>query len=264
MCKKRFLIPRVPVLFFLILFCVSVPFAAHTAEQKIENSLPQEKLARYNDSFDTFRDDLWEKSAWAFEEKAKENFKYADVTIEEGQIKIQTKVGSFSKGALGARYSLKGDFDIQIDCHVDFLKEITDMDQQVGFSVVRRGKDKKDIQFITLLVRKNADTGDRVIDVVIFERGRFKLAGRHYTENFHGALRMVRAGKKLSARYKKEGQPEWKTICTLSFTDREVFFGFLVQNFKQMSTTIKALAPFTARFDNFRINGAQGIIEEEI
>ena len=261
---ERFLLYMLIILLFGISGGLLLPCTSWSGDFTVENSLPQEKLSHYNDSFDTLREELWDRTAWSSKEAQKENFKLADITIQEGQLKIQTKTGAFSKASLATRYSLGGDFDIQIDCHVDFLEGISDMAQHAGLGVVKRGKTGKDIQMFTLFVRKTTDTGDRVIDAIIFNRGRFKRKQRHYTENFHGTLRMVRIGKEISALYKKEGQNKWKTMCTTSFSDKIVFFGFTVQNFRQVSTAIKAPAPFSARFDNFKINGAQEIIEQDI
>ena len=102
------------------------------------------------------------------------------------------------------------------------------------------------------------------IDTISFNGREYKLEKKHNADKFHGTLRIVRIGKKVTTLYKREGQDKWTEMCRISFTGEEVFLGFLVQNFKQIDSSIKATVPFEARFDNFRINGAQEIIESDI
>ena len=108
---------------------------------KIENSLPQDKLAYYNDSFDRLREDVWDKAGYMHSEPVRANFRQANMVIEDGKLRIDTQTGSFSKGGLASRYVIKGDFDIQIDCHIDFLNGFQDMDQVVAFAVLDRALD---------------------------------------------------------------------------------------------------------------------------
>ena len=69
-----------------------------TATLKIEKSLPQNKLAYYNDSFDELRNDLWDQAGLVYQKQQLQNYKSPDMRIENGQLLIQTQVGSFSKG----------------------------------------------------------------------------------------------------------------------------------------------------------------------
>lgn len=251
---------------FLALFCFFiVPFAVCSAEPKIEESLPQAELTRYNQSFDRPAEDLWEISSFVPQEAQQAKFKLADITVENGRLRIVTKTGAFSKGSYNSKFWLKGDFDIQVDCHLDFLKDISDMAQRAAFSVAARGKDYRDIKIIAIQIMKSPRTGDSTIDTITLIQGKMKGRKRHYTENFHGTLRMVRKGKDITTMYKKEGQADWKIMCTVDFTEKDVHFGFVGQNFwAKKQKNIKAVAPFTVEYDNFRINGAQEIIEEEI
>lgn len=253
-----------------LLVCIPGVFAdfspAWSADITIKNSLPPEELAQYNDSFDKLREDLWDKGGWARSETIKSNFKYADMAVREGQLRIQTKTGAFSKGALASKYSLKGDFDIQIDCHVELMQDIDEMDQQAGFAVVKKGATEKDMRMVMIFVRRLVTMRGTFsgMDTLSFNGRDFKLEKRHNADKFHGALRIVRVGDKATTLYKREGQDQWTEMCRISFTKEDVFLGFLVQNFKQSDTSIKATVPFAASFDNFRINAAQGIIEEDI
>ncbi|MBW1944962.1 MAG: hypothetical protein JRJ51_19320 [Deltaproteobacteria bacterium] len=256
-----FLIPLL-----VIFFCATAKPIAWSGDFKVENSLPPDELADYNDSFDSFREDLWDKAAWVPLEKQKANLKTAEISIEDGQLKMQTKTGAFSKIFVGSKFLLKGDFDIQVDCQVDFLEDISEMDQITGFFILKKGKDFKDIKIFQIRAVKTSARWeqDGIIQTATLKGGKWRSRARHNTENFHGTFRVTRKGKKCTTFYKKEGRVEWKEMVTESFTDEEVMAGFFATNFRSQATRIKAIRPFTARFDNFRINAVQGIIEEDI
>ncbi len=264
--KEKLLTCVLIILLSVVTGSLLAPDISFSKDLKIENSLPPEELAQYNDSFDKLREDLWDKGGWARSETIKSNFKYADMTVHEGQLRIQTKTGAFSKGALASKYSLKGDFDIQIDCHVELMQDIDEMDQQAGFAVVKKGATEKDMRMVMIFVRRLVTMRGTFsgMDTISFNGRDFKLEKRHNADKFHGALRIVRVGDKATTLYKREGQDQWTEMCRISFTKEDVFLGFLVQNFKQSDTSIKATVPFAASFDNFKINGAQEIIEEDI
>ena len=61
----------------MLLACV-----ADKAHLQTENSLPPNELAYYNDSFDTMREDLWNKAGYINLEEQMQNFKLADMRIE--------------------------------------------------------------------------------------------------------------------------------------------------------------------------------------
>lgn len=232
---------------------------------KIEKSLPQSKLAYYNDSFDKLREDLWEKGGLVLDEEQLSNFKFADISIENGQLKIVTKTGCFSKGALASKYTLRGDFDIQVDCHVDFLKGTYDMRQMLAFSVSETGKKVKDLDWITIAATKKEESGETSIFSSYQRWRRWNLGSRHHIgNNFHGTFRVIRIGNKISTLYKKEGEIEWRKLFTTSFTKNDVLFAFVVHNLYPGMTSTTARTSFVGRFDNFRINAAQEIVEAEI
>jgi hypothetical protein len=106
------------------------------APLQIENSLPQSELEYYNDSFDKIREDFWDKAGYLSQEEQMQNFKLADMRFENGKLIIRTKTDSFSKGGLAAKYAFRGDFDIQLDCRIDFLKDTFGMDQLLNFLVI--------------------------------------------------------------------------------------------------------------------------------
>jgi len=255
----------------LIIIVLSVAFSlgflgcvTDTAMLKIEKSLPQNKLANYNDSFDKFRTDLWEKAGYIFNEAQKANFKLAKMRVEDGRLWVQTETGCFSVRGLGSKYALRGDFDIQVDCQIDFLKGVYDMDQLLSFLVIEKGKEigRGNTVFLNLVKKGGRDF------ITIFsgvrKNGTFHRGDWHKIENFDGSLRIVRIGDEISTLFKRKGDAEWKKMDTFRSTPNDVMIGFRLANFMTMRDSITARSPITATFDNFRINAAEEIIEEEI
>ena len=123
----------------------------------IEKSLPQDKLAYYNDSFDTMRDDLWDKAGYVFTDTQLANIKTADMSIEDGRLRIDTQTGGFSKGGLISKFAFRGDFDVQADFQIDFDMGIFDMDQFSSLGALEKAKSGKPTRlFIIGLGKKGA------------------------------------------------------------------------------------------------------------
>jgi hypothetical protein len=235
---------------------------AEHVSMKVEKSLPQSKLAYYNDSFDKLREDLWERGGMTWTKKQFSNFKFADIQIENGKLKIQTKTGSFSKGGIGSKFMLRGDFDFQVDCHIDFLKGISEY-QQLNLSVADKGKYSSDIELIGMVVRKTKKSDTSYIIGIFRNWGKFHFEKKRPVGNFHGTMRMIRKGYNIKRLYKKEGDIEWKEISTKSFNKNDVMIGLTVQNFIGNKTSAGSSSA-KGEFDNFRINAAQEIIEGDI
>ena len=113
------------LLILAISFLTSTASASGPDLPKVENSLPPETLARYSDSFDKLREDIWGKVGYLLRTDQREaNFKLADVRIEGGRVRVETGTGCFSSGGLGPRLRFRGDFDIQVDFQVEFLQGV--------------------------------------------------------------------------------------------------------------------------------------------
>ena len=235
-----------------------------TATLKLEKSLPQNKLVYYNDSFDKLRTDLWEKAGYIPNEAQKDNFKLAKMHIEYGKLRVETEAGCFSKGGLGSKYGLRGDFDIQMDCQIDFLEGVYDMDQLLTLLVVERGKELKTMNSVSLCLFKQGGRDFNTIFSGFRKNGKFHRGNWYKIGNFDGTLRIVRIGDRISTLFKRKGDAEGKKMDTFRSTPNDVMIGFSTCNFTPMRTSITAKAPITATFDNFRINAAEEIIEEEI
>jgi len=236
-----------------------------TASLKIEKSLPQSKLAYYNDSFDKLRTDLWEKVGYIFNKEQGANFKLAKMRIQDGKLWVQTETGCFSKGGLGSKYSLRGDFDIQVDCQIDFLEGIYDMDQWLNFCVFEKGEEVKTMDLVSLSLFKRGGRDFNTISSGVQKEGRFHNGDWYRRIGiFDGTLRIVRKGSKITTLYRTKGDKDWKTLETFWSTSNDLQVLFRLQNFTIKRTSITAKTPITATFDNFRINAAEEIIEEEI
>jgi len=235
-----------------------------TATLKIEKSLPQKKLAYYNDSFDKLRTDLWEKAGYIYNETQKANFKLARVGVSDGKLSIETKTGCFSKGGLASKYTLRGDFDIQVDCQIDFLEGLYNMDQLLTFVVIEKSKKLKTMNSVSLCLFKKGSRDFNTIFSGFRKSGRFHRGNWYRVSNFDGTLRIVRIGDRISTLFKRKGDAEWKKMDTFRSTPDDVMIGFSLVNFTPMRNSITARSPITAAFDNFRINTAEEIIEEDI
>jgi hypothetical protein len=248
----------------LTVFGALLSCATDKAPLQIENSLPQSELEYYSDSFDKIREDLWDRAGYLYREEQVKNFKQADLRFENGKLLIRTKTGSFSKGGLSSKYSLRGDFDIQLNFRMDFMKSISRMDQVLAFGVYDKSLKigKMSNATIGLSMGGGSDKGYLFSNCVA--NGRRKKGGSQKTENFNGSFRIVRNGKTISLLYRKTDTPEWTKVNTFRVTDKDMLLGFQVRNFFNKRTTIRANHSISAEFDSLKITAAQQIIEEEI
>ena len=248
----------------LTLFCVLMSCATDQAPLKVTGSLPQSEIAYFNDSFEKMREDLWDRAGYLNKEEQMQNFKQADMRFENGKLIIRTRPGSFSKGGLGSSFRFRGDFDIQMDCRMDFLKSMSGMDQLLNFLLLETNKKigKADMAVILLFLGEGGYQG--WINSRSLINGRWNNATKKALDNFDGSLRFVRTGKKITSLYKKSGATAWNKIKSFHVTDNDMMFGFTLRNYFTRRTSIRALRSISAEFDNFKINAAQEIIEGEI
>jgi hypothetical protein len=244
----------------LILGCVT----PEKASVKIESRLSQKELSYYNDSFDKLRDDLWDRAGYVRYETQLENIKLADMIIDDGKLVIKTKTGEYSKGGLSSRYALRGDFDVQIDCHLDFFHETLNMDQLISFAVLDRASQIEQINLVTIGLIKQGEILNSAIYTGYRKLGKYAKVSAKGIGDFRGSLRIVRVGSEVSTFYKAGGEREWCKMGSILFNANDVMVGFIASNFVIRRQGITASESITAAFDNFRINAAQGIVEEEI
>ncbi len=256
---------RIVICLILIAILGVIPgCATHKTTSPIKNSLPQNELSYYSDTFDALREDLWDKGGYVQLEAQMKNFKLADMRIEKGKLIVQTKTGNFSKGGLGSKYTLSGNFDVQVDCHIDFLKRSIDTDQLLHFLVADRSKEVKDTDIVLIGMAKGRERQQGFIYSGCKVHGAYQKGKFQEIDSFHGMLRIVRIGNEVSTLYKEMGKGKWEKLNTFTFTENNMLIGFRLQNYFSKRTSIKAKDSIIAKFDNFKINAAQEIIEEEI
>ncbi len=251
---------------FLLIFFFGALLSCATDEAPltITNSLPQSQLAYYNDSFDRMREDLWDRAGYVFTATQLANIKIADMTIENGRLRIDTKTGGFSKGGLVSKFALRGDFDVQVDFQIDFVAGELDMDQVSGPAVVEKSEAGKPIRVFTIGLLKKGKNKKGEIFSGYLEMGKYHAGYSHPIDTFNGSLRFVRTGNKMSTFYCKQRQCRWTKMCTLPSGQNDTSIGFALQNFTMDRNSITATHSISAWIDNFTINAAQEIIENEI
>jgi hypothetical protein len=251
---------------FLLIFFFAALLSCATVQAPLQivNSLPQSELVYYNDSFDRMREDLWDRAGYVFTTTQMANIKIADMTIENGRLRIDTKTGGFSKGGLVSTFTLRGDFDVQVDFQIDFVAGEFDMDQLLGFAVVERTLSGSGIRFFTIGLLKKGKNKKGEIFSGGREKGKYHTGYSRAIDNFNGSLRFMRMGKKMSTFYRKQDQDRWSKMCTLPCGLNDASIGFGLQNFTIDRNSITATRSISAWIDNFTIKAAQEIIESEI
>ncbi len=240
--------------------------ATDKAPLQVENSLPQSELEYYNDAFDKMREDLWDRAGYLYREEQVKKFRQADLGFENGKLIIRTQTGSFSKAGLSSKYALRGDFDIQLECRMDFIKGISsmDMDQLVNLGAFDKSltMGKMNTAIIGLSMKGGSDQVHLFSNYIV--NGKRRGGDSQKIGNFNGTFRILRNGKTISTLYQINGAAEWNRLNTFRVTDNDMLIGFQVRNFFGNRTTIQASHSISAEFDSLKINAAEQIIEEEI
>jgi hypothetical protein len=258
--KTRFIIALLSLLFLTDL----ISCASDKALLPVKNSLPQDDLAYYCDTFDKMREDLWDRAGYLYREEQQQNYKQADMSFESGKLIIRTKTGSFSKGGLGSRYTLRGDFDIQLDCRMDFIRGLSGMDQLFVIGVFDTSKKigENNTVSIALSMKDGSDRGFLFSKCII--NGRRQGGSSKNFGNFNGTFRFLRNGQYISTLYKLNRTAEWILLNTFYATDNDMMVGFALLNFFDYRGSIQAKQSISVELGGFKITAAQEIIEEEI
>ncbi|PKN64276.1 MAG: hypothetical protein CVU57_15355 [Deltaproteobacteria bacterium HGW-Deltaproteobacteria-15] len=233
---------------------------------KVEKGLSPSELSRYSDTFDKFREDLWNVAGYIPQEEIiGENFKLADMRVKDGQLRIETRTGCYSAGGVGSNFALKGDFDIQVDCKVEFVKSARDMDQLLSFNLRDMSKELSDteIESININIFKLGQANPQLV-AFYRQKGRIHRPVRREVDDFDGSLRISRKGIRATTMFRKKGESEWKELGRFVQQANEVLVTLRAQNFAPRRKEIGAGSPFIVVFDNFIINSADAIIEQEI
>ena len=250
--------------FFLTLVGALFSCATYTAPLKIPNGLSQDQLAYYSDSFEKMREDLWDRAGYLYRDEQAQNFKQADLRFTDGQLIIRTKTGSFSKGGLSSRFFIRGDFDVQLDCRMDFNFGSLDMDQVFSFVVLDKTLKPGKMSFVSmgLAIAGGGVHGTLFSNSVL--DGRRKKGFMQQVDNFKGSLRIIRDGQNISTLYKNKVAGRWNQMDTFRLTGNDMLIGFQLRNFFVKRTLIAANHSISATVEGFKVNAARAIIEEEI
>lgn len=248
--------------FLFALLGILLSCATDKTPLSIENRLSQSELAYYSDSFDEMREDLWDRAGYLYRDEQVQNFKQAHMNFENGKLIIRTQTGSFSKGGLSSRYSLRGDFDIQLDCRLNFIKGLNGMDQLFSLGLFDIKKGKMNHVIIGLSIRDGVNQGYLFSTAVI--NGKWRKGNSKQIENFDGSFRINRTGNSLSTLYKINSATEWNRLDTFRATDKDMLIGFQLRNFFLKRTAIRATHSISVEIDGLKINAAREIIEDEI
>lgn len=248
-------------IFFLLIFHTNVVFANPGIPIQIQNGIDNNLKSEFSDNFNEFRDDLWVKLAgYTAKKKQLRNLKPIDPLFTNNSVTFKTKIGNFSKGALNSTFLLSGDFDLQLDCDFDFIPGKSGMDQWVRLGVW-------DAKNVLIAIHFNKPENSKGY-VYSYGTG-FKFKGKKssdkvYLESFKGSLRIVRKGKTAYTYMKPSYADEWEKIGKHKYRNKDVKFGFSIQNFNFKREQIKAKYPLKVTFSNFLINAAGDIVEGDI
>ena len=250
----------ISVTFFICFFAALFSCAAG----HIENRLSPDELAYFSDSFDNMRQDLWYRAESLHRDEQVQSYIQADLDFTDGRLIIRTKTGSFSKGGLSSRFYLKGDFDVQLECRMDFKFGNFHMDQVFSFAVLEKTSKPEKISFVSigLALPGGGDSGTLFSHCVL--NGRRKKGFMQQIGNFRGSLRIIRAGQTISTSYKNEGSSGWNPMDTFRLGDDDMMIGFQLRNFFVKRTAIVAADSISIEIDGFKMNAAREIVKEEL
>lgn len=257
--NARFTIGFLPIFFFAALLSC----ATDQTPLQVVKSLPQSELAYYCDSFDSLREDVWERAGFVFSAAQLGNIKIADMAIEDGRLRIDTKTGGFSKGGLVSKFVLRGDYDVQLDFQINFISGNLDMDQSLGIGAVEKTIGGSGIRMTSIGLLKKGQNKAEIFSGYL-ELGKYYTSYSHEIGNFTGSVRIVRIGDQVSTFYRKQSQNRWTKMCTSRSSQNDITIGFSLQNFVIDRNSIIATRSISSWIDNFTINAAQQIIESEI
>lgn len=229
-----------------------------------DGGLSPDKLAYYDDSFQSFRAELWDKAGYLFTAEQMGNFKKAHMHFGDKGLVIETVPGSFSKGGLGSKYALRGDFEVQIECHMDFDPLLQGMDQVLLFTVVDSRKELQHNDSVSIGLFKKGGKREGFLTSGYQKEGKYYRGNSRRVSSFSGSLKIRRTGDKISTFFRREDQGDWTKADTFRMSDGDMIIGFLAQNYMNDRKEVTAGKTITARFVNFTINGAQEIVESEI
>lgn len=248
-------------------------FACVSSEEKIkipsdskpiENTMSNTALLSFQDSFDIPRPDLWDFAQLTYNKNQLENFKRATITYSDGAMSIKTTKNSFSKVGYESKFTLQGDFDIQIKCKAIFKKGLKGIDQRAVFSISERNQNAYLADFAWIQLLKKSKNTKITFDAAHSLNKKFKYDKIITGSDFDGYLRFVRKGTTLVTQIKDLQESQWTKLAKVKFTDNDMKIVFYGSNFTGKLKKISTDKSFQVKFDDFKIVNAQGIEESDI
>jgi heat shock protein HtpX len=225
-------------------------------------SLPQDEIEYISDSYGTFQEAFWEKVQVSLPKVIKESdFQPAEITTFGRKLEIMTKPESFSKAEIASKFRLKGDFDIQMDCYIDFMEGKLGSDHYFFFVNLHDEKKIARRNTVGMSFSKKGETNPGVLRSVWWSQGR--LSGQRKVEiaGFQGSLRFVKGGQKITTLFKRDAEWEWTEMASFSCSSDAFQLVIGLQNFIGKKNIAPAQSSLLAIVDNFKVNIAEYIIE---
>lgn len=232
--------------------------------QKVENLSANASLSSYLDTFDKPKSNQWDMAQLTYSKAQLTNFKRADLRYVNGGLEIETQKGFYSKAGYESRFTLSGDFDIQLDCKTKFSKNLSGMEERIVFSIGERNKDAWDADFAWIQLLNKPKWSKGLMDASCMLGKKFKTGKKIKINAFDGSLRLMRKSKKISMFYRSKNQSKWVKMTTMKYSSADMKIIFYVSNFTAKRKSVTSDKQFKATFDTFQINTAQNIIESDI
>lgn len=225
-------------------------------------SIPQDQLKDISDSYSTFQEAFWEKVQLSLPTVVKESdFQPGEINTFGRKLEIMTKPESFSKAEIASKFRLKGDFDIQMDCDIDFMEERLGGDHYFFFVNLHDEKRITRRNTVGMSFSKKGEMNSGVLRSVWWSHGRLSDQRKVEITGFQGSIRFVREGQKIFTLFKRNTELEWTEMASFSCSSDVLRLVIGLQNFIGRKNIAPAQSSLLAIVDNFKVNTAEYIIE---
>jgi hypothetical protein len=235
-------------MFILWIAAVALNFILVPSLAPAQQPSPPKPCADYSDPFDTLNPERWQEVL--FYSKAR-----GGVAVEDGRLTLTTPKDELCEIQVYSLFCLVGDFDIQTEYDFTFPPQSPLCRFNAGLVVQTLGDERSYKCYIAAAQKED-----------FFFRGRLDASGDHNLEKFKGNaaphtgfIRIVRKGGQLSFLALEAGK--WRTVYNFKEPSNEK----LRVRFKlQTSGEEEGMqpCPVTVKFDNFKVNACDGIVEE--
>jgi hypothetical protein len=213
-----------------------------------EQQTSQNPCSAYSDHFDIYNPERWQEVL--LYSKAR-----GAVAVEKGWLTLSTPKDEPCEIQVYSLFCFEGDFDIQADYDFSTSTGLPSCRFNTGL-VMQTLDDEKSFKFYLAAAQKEA----------FFFRGRLDASGENNLEKFKGdeapqkgVIRIVRKAGQVSFLTLQAGT--WHTLHTfIERCDEKLRVRFKLQTSGDEEGMLPC--PVTVKFDNFRVNACEKIIEE--